>query len=342
MSHALALSAFRMPQGANARMMSDRPADGTSSHVGPGGLFAASSSFTHDPVMVEEILADLRLRPGSTVVDGTLGLGGHSERFLQEVSPGGTLVGLDWDETMLERARARLQPREAKVVLVHDDFRNLSSVLDRLQMRADGILLDLGLNSAQVDDPARGFSFQKEGPLDMRMDKSRGEPAAAILNRMSPLQIERMLKELGDEKWAKKIAQIIVDRRKAKPLQTTKDLVDCVLAAIPAKLREERIHPATRTFQAVRIYVNGELEGLDQALVDAAWSLAEEGTLAVLSYHSGEDRIVKNVFRDLSSDGFEDLHRKPLSASADEVRRNPRSRSAKLRSLRRKPLRPGR
>lgn len=300
------------------------------------GIFSDSG---HDPVMVAEILADLNLKSGATVVDGTLGLAGHTMRFIEAVKPGGTVVGFDWDEAMLERARARIgTPEGVSVVLVHDDFRNLSSTLDRMSIRADGILLDLGLNSAQVDDPARGFSFRETGPLDMRMDRSKGESASSVLNRMTPAQIEVMLRELGDERWAKKIAMVIVDRRKEKPLRTTQDLVDCVLAAIPAKFREERIHPATRTFQAVRIYVNGELEGLEQALTEAAWALNHGGTLAVLSYHSGEDRAVKRVFRELAGEGFEELHKKPISPTEEEIRRNARSRSAKLRSLRRKPL----
>ena len=168
------------------------------------------------------------------------------------------------------------------------------------------------------------------------MDRSRGEPASALLNRLGPSEIERILFEYGDERWAKMIAKRIVERRKENPLKTTTDLVDAVLAAIPPAARDKRIHAATRTFQAVRIAVNGELDGLEEGVEDAARSLAVGGTLAILSYHSGEDRIVKNVFRELSaSDEFEDVIRKPLQARPDEIARNSRSRSAKLRAIRR-------
>jgi 16S rRNA (cytosine1402-N4)-methyltransferase len=290
----------------------------------------------HDPVMLREILAVLPLRPGAVAVDGTLGLAGHSLRFAEQIAPGGTLVGLDWDQAMLAEARARLSGVEGvRVELRHEDFRNLEGVMDELGLRADGILLDLGLNSAQVDDPERGISFLNEGPLDMRMDRSAGEPAAALLNRWSPSEIEQALWDYGDERWARAIAKKVVERRKEVPLRTTTDLVDCVLAAIPPKARDKRIHPATRTFQAIRIAVNGELEGLEDALHGAAASLAPGGVLAVLSYHSGEDRIAKQTFRGLANDGFEELYRKPLIAAPDEISRNPRSRSAKLRALRR-------
>lgn len=291
--------------------------------------------------MVEEVLADLRLKPGDVVFDGTLGLGGHSERFLSLIAPGGVLLGTDWDASMLRQARQRLAGIEdASVRLVQADFRELPDIAQDQGLRADGILLDLGLNSAQVDDPARGFSFREEGPLDMRMDRTSGEPAAAVLNRLSPAQIEEMLRELGDERWARAIARQIVERRKKQPLKTTSDLVECVLAAIPPAAREKRIHPATRTFQAVRIYVNGELEGLETALSELAECLKPGGTLAVLSYHSGEDRIVKRVFRALDGSGFTELHRKPVEATESEIRANPRSRSAKLRSLRREAASP--
>lgn len=290
----------------------------------------------HDPVMVEEILSVLPLRPGAVVVDGTLGLAGHSLRFLEAVSPGGTLVGFDWDASMLEEARRRLGTSETSTVhLVNDNFKHVDGVLFELGLHADGILLDLGLNSAQVDDPERGLSFQHEGPLDMRMDRSKGESAASVLNRLSLGELENLIWEYGDERWARMIAKRIVERRKVKPLRTTQDLVDCVLAAIPARARDKRINPSTRTFQAVRIYVNQELQLLPAALRSAAGCLAPGGVLAVLSYHSGEDRIVKTVFRDLSDEGYEELHKKPLTAGAEEVRTNPRSRSAKLRSLRR-------
>jgi 16S rRNA (cytosine1402-N4)-methyltransferase len=279
----------------------------------------------------------LSLRAGMTAVDMTLGLGGHALRMIEAVSPGGTVMGFDWDQAMLSIAAERIGAPEAITVkLVHRSFKDPDAFgVDLGDLRPNGILCDLGLNSAQVDDAQRGFSFSQSGPLDMRMDRSRGEPAAAVLNRMSPAQIERMLLELGGERWAKAIAKTIVERRKTEPLKTTDDLTRCVLDTIPPKARDTRIHPATRTFQAVRIFVNRELEGLDEALEAAARSLAPAGVLAVLSYHSGEDRIVKNLFRGLAEQGYQEMYRKPVIAGEQEVRRNPRSRSAKLRALRR-------
>lgn len=289
---------------------------------------------THEPVMVEEVLAVLPLEPGSTVVDGTLGLAGHSLKIIEQIRPGGKLVGFDWDAAMLAIARERLsQANEVSIELHQDDFRSIPDVV--AVGSVDAILLDLGLNSAQVDDPSRGFSFKSDSPLDARMDKMRGEPASAVLNRLSLGEIEQMLWDLGDERWARAIARQIVERRRTKPLLRTGDLVECVLAAIPPGAREKRINPSTRTFQAVRIYVNRELEGLCEGLSEIAGCLKSGGVFAVLSYHSGEDRIVKTAFRELSRQGYEELLKKPRIASAEEVARNPRSRSAKLRAVRR-------
>ncbi len=300
------------------------------------GPLSINKAMKHDPVMVAEILEVLGLKPGAVVVDGTLGLGGHSEAFLGKVSTGGTVIGTDWDEAMLASAQARLKPlaEEAGVnlLLKHADFRSVSSLLQNLSLKADGCLLDLGLNSAQVDDPERGMSFREGGPLDMRMDRTRGETAAAMLNRMSLGELERMIWDYGDERWARMIARRIVERR---PLKTTQDLVDCVLAAIPAGARDKRIHPATRTFQSVRIGVNRELEDLDTAIEEIAEELKPGGTLAILSYHSGEDRIVKHTFSKLAeTQMYKEVFKKPKGASDEEIRRNPRSRSAKLRALR--------
>jgi 16S rRNA (cytosine1402-N4)-methyltransferase len=293
---------------------------------------------SHDPVMVEEVLQALALQPGQTVIDGTLGLGGHTLRFIDAVSPEGVVLGLDWDEAMLALARERLDSAtvgSVKLITRHADFRSLARVAAEEGLSPSGILLDLGLNSAQVDDPARGFSFLAEGPLDMRMDRTKGEPAAALLNRLSPFEIETLLFEFGDERWARAIAKTIVSRRREAPLRTTRDLVECVLAAVPPRARETRIHPATRTFQAIRIAANRELEGLREALLDAANCLAPGGTLAVLTYHSGEDRIVKTAFRTLAEEGFDEVFKKPLVPTSGEVTRNRRSRSAKLRAIRR-------
>lgn len=292
--------------------------------------------------MLMEVLSVLPLRPGATVVDGTVGLAGHAREMAKRIAPGGWLIGLDWDEEMLREAELRLREVEGvETSLRHADYRELPGILKEeatLRNRAalaDAILLDLGLNMAQIDDPSRGITFRESGPLDMRMDRTRGETAASLLNRSSVNEIERILKEYGDERWARRIAQVIVDRRKITPLRTTQDLVDCVLAAIPLAMREKRIHPATRTFQAVRIAVNHELQNLEQTVRDIAECLAPEGVLCVLSYHSGEDRAVKRAMRHLSADGFEESYKKPLVPSSLEITQNPRSRSAKLRAIRR-------
>ena len=290
----------------------------------------------HVPVMVEEVMDAMRLAPGGVAVDATLGLAGHAVRMADAVAPEGTLIGFDWDASMLETASVKLRENPGiRFVPVHADYRALRTTLEGLGLLADGILMDLGLNSAQIEDPSRGIAFREDGPLDMRMDRSGGEPASALLNRLSPDEIERILWEFGDERWARAIAKVIVARRRERPLRTTADLVDAVTSAVPAGARDRRIHPATRTFQAVRIAVNRELDGLDEAVTDAAMALAPGGTLAVLSYHSGEDRQVKRAFRVLAGDVFEEPLRKPREPTAEEIARNPRSRSAKLRLLRR-------
>ncbi|HRF60267.1 MAG TPA: 16S rRNA (cytosine(1402)-N(4))-methyltransferase RsmH [Fimbriimonadaceae bacterium] len=297
---------------------------------------------THVPVMPEEVLAALHLRPGAFVVDGTVGHGGHARLMAAKIAPGGVILGLDWDLDMLATAKARLEGVEGvEVELRHTDYRGLPKALaevaasKRRAPYADAILLDLGLNLAQIESPDRGISFRVDAPLDMRMNRTSGEPASALLNRASPEAIEDALFRFGDERWARRIAHVIVERRRTQPLRTTQDLVDCVLAAIPVAKREKRIHPATRTFQAVRIWVNRELDGLDEALAAAARCLAPRGVLAVLSFHSGEDRIVKHTFRDLAEKGFEELYKKPLTPTESEIAVNPKSRSTKLRALRR-------
>jgi 16S rRNA (cytosine1402-N4)-methyltransferase len=203
---------------------------------------------------------------------------------------------------------------------------------------ADAVLLDLGLSNVHLEDPSYGISFLREGPLDMRMNRESGEPASAWLNRASTKEIEDVIFTYGDERWARRIAQVIVERRKTRPLRTTTDLVECVNAAIPAAKRDKRIHPATRTFQAVRIHSNKELDELENALKRIADVLKKGGVLCVLSYHSGEDRAVKHAFRELGRTGeFEEVTKKPVLPSEAEVTSNPKSRSAKMRAVRRVP-----
>lgn len=298
---------------------------------------------SHVPVMAREVMDILPLRPGATAVDGTLGLAGHGKMMCERIAPGGLFVGLDWDDEMLAEAQSRLADVEGVAVrLFRTDYRSLRSKLDLACSEAgrvpeaDAVLLDLGLNNAQIEDGDRGISFRQEGDLDMRMDRSRGEPASAVLNRISPIELEKALWNFGDERWAKRIAQVVVDRRKNHPLRTTEDLVDCVLAAVPAAKRDKRIHPATRTFQAIRILVNGELDELDEALADAGRCLAPGGVMVILSYHSGEDRAAKSAIRVLvKGGGFEAIYKKPLRPQADEIAVNGKARSAIMRAVRR-------
>lgn len=298
-------------------------------------------SLQHEPVMMNEVLEILSLKPGDVVVDGTLGLGGHAARMCDIISPEGTLLAFDRDPEMLEEAKQRLASKQSvKRSYYNQDFRTAAHELAAKSLYANGILLDLGYNSAQVDDPTRAFSFKHDVPLDMRYNPTEGEPASAKVNRMSQVQLETAIHELADEKWAGPISRNIVERRKTQPLRTTNDLVECVLAAIPPRAREKRIHPATRTFMAIRILTNEELDGLDDALFGLADRLADGGTLLVLSFHSGEDRIVKQAFRQLADNGFIDLTRKPLVPGSSEISRNSRSRSTKLRAIR-KPVSAG-
>ncbi len=298
-------------------------------------LPAVQPEWRHDSVMMSEVLEALDLKPGQTAVDGTLGLAGHGREMAKGVAPGGRFIGFDWDEAMLEYAREKFSEMEGISIEFHrGDYREIPSAMRRLGWKADGVLLDLGLNSVQLTDASRGISFQKVGPLDMRMDRSKGEPASAMLNRLSPQAIENLIFEFGDERWARAIAKAIVERRKEEPLRTTLDLVNAVFAAVPAKARDPRIHAATRTFQAVRIAVNRELEDLDEAISEIAQTMSVGGKLVVLSYHSGEDRHAKQAFRGLSETGdFREVDKKPRTPSEEEIRRNPRSRSAKMRTL---------
>lgn len=296
-------------------------------------------SLSHVPVMVSETLELFALESGMSVADGTLGLAGHAREFCQRIAPGGTFIGLDWDTEMLTEAKSRLvQFSGVTQHFFHADYRELAASVRAIMgdRGVNAVFLDLGLNNAQIMDPNRGISFLQDGPLDMRMDRSRGEPASAFLNRATARQIESVLKEFGDERWAKRIAEVIVDRRKANPLRTTHDLVDCIMAAVPPAMRDKRLHPATRSFQSVRIFVNRELDDLESAITDAAACLADHGVLVVLSYHSGEDRATKVAFKALDPQQFEILTRKPLTPTPQEVAANSKSRSCKLRAVRRK------
>jgi 16S rRNA (cytosine1402-N4)-methyltransferase len=284
----------------------------------------------HTSVLLDETLELLAVRPGGLWVDGTVGLGGHAAAILRATSPDGRLVGLDRDTETLERARATLAPFGGRARLEAGDFREIP---DRLgEDRADGVLLDLGVSSVQLDDPARGFSFLRDGPLDMRMDRTEGPTAAEVVNTLPEKELADVIYAYGEERASRRIARAIVRSRERSPIRTTGELAEIVRRAAPRGARRG-FHPATRTFQALRIHVNRELEGLGESLERIAGVLAPEGRLAVIAFHSLEDRAVKTAFRGLARSGHRVLTKKPLRPSERETRQNPRARSARLRAL---------
>ncbi len=284
-------------------------------------------------MLVDEVAFLLRPRGEGWVIDGTVGMGGHAEAILSLSASSVRLLGLDVDREALARAGARLAPFGDRVRLAHASFRDLEGAA--AAQGIDGvrsILLDLGVSSWQLEQSGRGFSFQGDEPLDMRLDPSAGETAAALLNRLSEAELAHLLFEYGEEHHARRIARVIVRRR---PLHRTGDLVAAVRAAVPRAAWPRRLHVATKTFQAVRMAVNDEPGALRQALTQAPRLLEAGGRLGVLAFHSGEDRIVKQTFRALEPAGFAELEPSPRQPADDEVRENPRARSAKLRVLER-------
>ncbi len=290
----------------------------------------------HLPVLADEVTFLLRPRHGGWVVDGTIGMGGHAERLLDAGGAETRLLGIDHDPEALARARERLARFGDRVALRRGSFRDLREHARAAGVeRATAILLDLGLSSYQLEGSGRGFTFQKDEPLDMRFDPSRGRTAAELLADASEEELAAMLFEHGEERHARRIARRIVERRHRAPIQTTADLVDAVKAGVPRAAWSHRTHVATRTFQALRIVVNEEPEALREALEAAPELLEGGGRLGVISFHSGEDRAVKHAFRALRDRGFAPLEPSPITASDPETRDNPRARSAKLRVLQR-------
>src|SRR5437764_4104272 len=304
----------------------------------------------HRPVLLRETIELLAAERGGLFVDCTVGLGGHSEAILQ-ASPDAQVLGIDRDEEALGLATERLAQYGSRFRIVHADFRELTRVLATAKVRqVRGVVADLGVSSLQLDSPGRGFSFRHEAPLDMRMDISGGETAAELLGRLSEVEIARIIFEYGEERRSRRIARWIVERReRGEPIRTTKELADLVARAAGAR-KSEKIHPATRTFQALRIAVNGELEGLGE-FVEAAIDLLEpNGRFVAISFHSLEDRIIKQALRRLSGQcqcsprapvcscgarhAVEILTRRPVVPDETEVIENPRARSAKLRACR--------
>lgn len=293
----------------------------------------------HSPVMSSEVLYWLLGDGRKIFLDCTVGYSGHAEKLLEGSGSDGRLVGLDRDRSAIEASRQRLSQFGARAILIQGHFMELKQHLSEHGLsRVDGIIFDLGVSSPQLDEPERGFSFQHDGPLDMRMDQSIGGTAADLINRWPEAQLANAIFQFGEERFSRRIARAIVRARERHPLGTTKELVSVIEGAVPANYRHGRLHCATRTFQALRISVNQELDCLEPALRDAVDVLSPGGRLCVISFHSLEDRIVKHTFRALS--GKEDpalivLTKKPQVSASEESDRNPRSRSAKLRAVQR-------
>ena len=288
----------------------------------------------HTPVLVQEILEQLGCRPGRVYVDCTVGMGGHSEAILKATQPNGRLIGLDRDDAAIKVARERLQDFGSQFMIFHEDFRRLEVVLDHLGIdRVDGVLFDLGVSSLQLSDPERGFSFREVGPLDMRMDRRTERTAADYVNQAPEKELSDVLYQYGEERWSRRIARAIVAKRKTDPIRSTQQLSDLVIRSVPPFARSRRIHPATRTFQALRILVNSELEGLSDVIKTATTRIHIGGRVCVVAFHSLEDRIVKHVFREMGRESrvFRVVTKKPIRPGEAEVERNPRSRSARLR-----------
>jgi 16S rRNA (cytosine1402-N4)-methyltransferase len=290
----------------------------------------------HEPVLTAEVIEQLQPGKGGVFVDCTVGLGGHSSALL--AAGAGRIIALDRDIDALDRARATLAPWLQRVELVHADYRSLDSVLERLGVPlVDGTLADLGVSSMQLDAPGRGFSFQRDEPLDMRMDRSGGETAADLLARSSEIELADAIFQFGEERYSRRIARALVDARRQAPIDTTGRLAAIVRRAIPRR-GFMRIDPATRTFQAFRIWANRELEGLERFLQAAARRLRSGGRLVVITFQSLEDRIVKHTLRALAQPDVATLKvltKKPIVPTEEEVQRNPRARSAKLRAAER-------
>jgi 16S rRNA (cytosine1402-N4)-methyltransferase len=286
----------------------------------------------HVPVMAQEVLEWLRPAAGQTFVDGTLGGGGHARLLAGAVGPTGSVIALDRDPEAVDRAAEEL--KELPVRPLAANYSDMPEVLAGLNVNAvDGILLDLGLSSDQLADANRGFSFQSSGPLDLRFDSTRGEPAWKLVQRLSAEHLADLIYKYGEERFSRRIARRIVEVRKANPIQTADELARVVRGSVP-RSRDERIDPATRTFQALRIAVNEELKWLEVALKRLPDSLKPGGRLAVISFHSLEDRLVKEAFRD--DERLTVMTRRPIRPSDSEVAANPRSRSAKFRVAERK------
>ena len=304
--------------------------------------------FKHTSVLFEECMEGLAIRPDGIYVDGTLGGGGHSEGICSRLGEKGLLIGIDRDRDALNAAEKRLKSYTCRKVFVQSNYSDIKTVLSELEIDCiDGALLDLGVSSFQLDNPERGFSYMQEAPLDMRMSQDDDFTAYDVVNTYGADELKNIIFKYGEERWAPRIADFIVKARKDKPIETTSQLVDIIKAAIPASARRDGPHPAKRTFQAIRIEVNDELGQLEKAVDEFCDVLAPEGRLCIITFHSLEDRIVKDVINKRinpctcpkefpvcvcgKTGDIKKRSNKPISPTAAEIERNPRARSAKLR-----------
>ncbi len=287
-------------------------------------------NFAHTPVLPEESIAGLNLKKNSLVIDATADGGGHAAEILKKLGKRGRLIALDLDPEMAERLREKFQ-KEERVKIFHLNFRDIGKLARSLKIRPDAIFFDLGLSSLQLSASGRGFSFQRDEPLDMRFDPTRGQSAKELLEKISLPELEEIIRRYGEESWAKKIAQAIGEARRRGKIKTSAELANIIERAVR---RKGRTHPATKTFQALRIYLNRELENLETGLKAAFEILAPKGRIAAISFHSLEDRIVKNFFREKARGQKGKLIiKKVLTPGREEILSNPRARSAKLRII---------
>lgn len=306
--------------------------------------------FKHVSVLKNECIEGLQIKSSGTYVDGTFGGGGHAMEVISRLNGNGRFIGIDQDQDAVENGRAKLEPYKEKAQLVRDNFSNIISIMKDLHIVAvDGILLDIGVSSYQLDTGERGFSYMHDAELDMRMDQRNPMTAKRMIAEYSEKELANIIKDYGEERWATRIAQFIVAERKIKPIETTGELVEVIKKAVPKGARKDGPHPAKRTFQALRIAVNNELGILEQAIEDMAGLLASGGRLCIITFHSLEDRIVKQTFHRLEhpctcppefpvcvcgkKPSIRVITRKPILPSEEELEFNPRARSAKLRIL---------
>jgi 16S rRNA (cytosine1402-N4)-methyltransferase len=309
-------------------------------------------SFFHKSVLQKEVAASLKLKPGGIYVDGTVGGGGHALDILEKIAPDGVLIGIDLDDDALAASEGRLKSFSLRKILVKGNFADIDRILDSLGVKqVDGILLDLGVSSHQLDTADRGFSFSLDAPLDMRMDKGRGLKAYDLVNTLSSQDLERIIRDYGEEFMARRIAKAIAAKRKTAPIRTTAELAALIYYLAPPAVRHKKIHPATKTFQAIRIAVNDELSNLHKAIAHGVEVLKTGGRISIISFHSLEDRIVKDAFRSWEKGcicppdfpyctcgrkpKLKIIGKKPVMAGTDEIGFNARARSAKLRTAER-------